>query len=147
MDPLAKIDLTMKVLIGAATLVGILVGFRRVLLPRWKSIKSDIRAGRDALVGRREQRDSITGTLIAPALPGIGVRMANNETQLERLADAVAILADNALRLTTVEHRVDEHDERLNRLDAAVVERVATRVESTQAWAAVEAVAKSQPPD
>jgi hypothetical protein len=52
----------------------------------------------------------------------------------------VALLATNDRRLTDLEHRVSV-------VEAQAVERVITRMESTAAWGAVEAVAKSTPPE
>jgi hypothetical protein len=134
MDFISNADLLSKLLatvIGIATAVGV---FLRWVRPKMKQAASDIRAGRDALVGREPVFDSITGAELVPALPGIGVRMSTTEQQMGVLTDAVAKLADSSLRL-------DDHEGRLKRLEEGVVERVVTRAESTAAWRAVEAIA------
>jgi hypothetical protein len=139
MDFISNADLLSKLLatvIGIATAVGV---FLRWVRPKMKQAASDIRAGRDALVGREPVFDSITGAELVPALPGIGVRMSTTEQQMGVLTDAVAKLADSSLRL-------DDHEGRLKRLEEGVVERVVTRAESTAAWRAVEAIA-TQPAD
>ena len=133
MDLLTQIDVTMKALIGAATLLGVLFGFLKWVRPRMKSAASDTAAVRDAILGREAVKDSITGRELAPALPGIGVRMATIES-------AVALLADQGGRLDSLEHRVES-------LEEARVERVVAKVESAQAWRTMEAVANATPPD
>lgn len=132
-DGLLQIDALSKALIGLMTVAGLVFGFYRWVRPRFASIGNDVRAGRDALVGRAAVFDSITGRELSPELPGIGVRMATIET-------AVAILAESSGRLDSLEHRVES-------LEGAAVERVVAKVESAQAWRAVEAVANATPPD
>lgn len=140
MNFLTQMDALSKALIGVLTLAGLAFTFARWMRPKLKQAASDIRAGRDALVGRDAIRDSITGKELFPALPGIGVRMATTEASLSQLTTAVAKLVDNDARLTDVEHRTKA-------LEDAMVERVVTRAESAAAWRAVEAVAHSAPPD
>jgi hypothetical protein len=139
MDFLGNIDAVTKAGVGILTLLGLVFGYLWKVRPGVKQVASDVRAGRDALVGRPAVYDSITGRELAPALKGIGVRMDTNEQQLGELTVAFAKLADSTLRL-------DEHDQRLKRLEEGVVERVVTRAESTAAWRAVEAIA-TQPAD
>jgi hypothetical protein len=141
MDFISDMDLLSKLLatlIGIATAVGV---FLRWVRPKLKQGASDIRAGRDALVGRDAVYDSITGAELVPALPGIGVRMATTEQQMGVLTDAVAKLADNDGRLNTLEQWRAEVEQWRQAVDAGVVERVVTRAESTAAWRAVEAIA------
>ena len=111
-------------------------------------------------------QDSITGATIAPALPGIGVRTANLERALEmltvtvqKLTDQNAAVANLQQSVERIERHVDACDartqvattaiadlqKRTRSLEEAAIERVATRVESTAAWSAVEAAAKAQP--
>jgi hypothetical protein len=139
MDFISDADLLSKLLATLLTLLTAVFAFFRWVRPKMKQAASDIRAGRDALVGREPVFDSITGAELVPALPGIGVRMSTTEQQMGVLTDAVAKLADSSLRL-------DDHEGRLKRLEEGVVERVVTRAESTAAWRAVEAIA-TQPAD
>jgi hypothetical protein len=134
MDFISDADLLSKLLATLLTLLTAVFAFFRWVRPRLKQAASDIQAGRDALIGRDAIHDTITGRELVPALPGIGVRMATTEQQMGVLTDAVAKLADSTLRL-------DDHDNRLRRLEEGVVERVVTRAESTAAWRAVEAIA------
>lgn len=138
MDYLTKIDVAMKALIGAATLVGLLFGFFRWVRPAVKAVRRDFVAGRDALVGRDAVHDSITGREIVPALPGIGVRMDTTENQMAQLAAAVVKIADSHVLL-------EDHEGRIKKLEEAAVERVVARAESVQAWRAIEAVAAQSP--
>jgi hypothetical protein len=129
------------------TLVSALGVWLRWIRPRVSRAQQEAVAMRDAILGRDSVRDTITGRELAPALPGIGVRMAHQEDQMRLLTDAVSKIADSHVRLENVEARVDRHDEDIAILKAASAERIIARVESSQAWQAVEAVAKSQPPE
>lgn len=130
----------------AATVVGLvtaLAGWWRWVHPRIESTKKDGAAMRDAILGREPVVDSITGRELAPALPGIGVRMAHQEDQMRLLTDAVSKIADSHQRLEHVEKRVDEIAIDVADLKAGTLERIMARAESTQAWSAVEAIAKA----
>lgn len=131
LDLLGNMDALTKAIAFAVTAVGAMFGIYRWFRPKWRAISADVQAGRDALVGRDAVVDSITGKELAPALPGIGVRMATMET-------AVAKLVETTLRL-------DDHELRITSLEEGAVERVAAKLESAQAWRAVEAVAKATP--
>ena len=133
-----------------ATVIGIitaLASWWRWGRPKVQQAKREATAMRDAILGRERVVDSITGRELAEPLPGIGVRMAHQEDQMRMLTDAVSKIADSHRRLEHVEQRVDRHDEELADLRAAQMERIVARAESAQAWSAVEAVAKSTPPD
>jgi hypothetical protein len=138
-----KLGLVLTVL-GILSVLG---GWLRWGRPRVAQAQREAVAMRDAILGRDSVRDTITGRELAPALPGIGVRMAHQEDQMRLLTDAVSKIADSHVRLENVEARVDRHDEDIAILKAASAERIIARVESSQAWQAVEAVAKSQPPN
>ena len=126
-------DLT-KLLIAVGGLATMAAGFWRWVLPQIVEDRAGRRAVRDVIVGREPIYDStVPGKLLVPALQGIGVRM-------DTIESAVALLATNDRRLTDLEHRVSV-------VEAQAVERVITRMESTAAWGAVEAVAKSTPPE
>jgi hypothetical protein len=142
MDYITNIDALSKALIGVMTLGALVFSFFRWVRPKMKQAASDIRAGRDALVGRDAIYDStVPGKILVPALPGIGVRMASTENNLTELTTAVAKLADNDQRTTDLEHWRAEVDRWRIAVDEGVVERVVTRAESTAAWRAVEAIA------
>lgn len=106
----------------------------------WRVARAKVTAVGDAILGREAVVDTITGKEIAPALPGMGVRMAHQEQQMEAITAAVT-------RLASQHEALKDHETRISRLEEAAVERVVTRAESAAAWSAVEAVAKSQPPD
>jgi hypothetical protein len=147
MESITSMDALSKALIGVITLAAMVVSFYRLVRPKLRRASSDIRAGRDALVGREAVFDTITGKEIAPALPGIGVRMATTELQMTTLTEAVATLADNDGRLTSLELWRADVDRWRGVVDAGAVERVVTRAESAAAWRAVEAVANGTPPE
>jgi hypothetical protein len=147
MDFISDIDALSKALIAVMTCGALVFSFFRWVRPGVKQVASDVRAGRDALVGREAIHDSITGRELVPALPGIGVRMASTENNLTELTTAVAKLADNDQRTTDLEHWRAEVEAWRATVDAQSVERVVTRAESAAAWRAVEAVANGTPPE
>lgn len=128
-------------------LVSALAGWWRWGRPRLEKAKQEATAMRDAILGREPVVDTITGRELAPALPGIGVRMATTEEQMALLTDAVAKIADSHVRLAHIETRVDELAVDVAELKAGTLERVIARAESASAWSAVEAAVKAQPPE
>lgn len=126
-------------------------GWLKFIRPRIRRARSKVTASFDAILGREEVRDSITGQVVQPALPGIGVRMASVEEAQVHLASAVATLVESQAATNKLTGRVDhvealiaDHADRIGRLESAAVERITSKVESTAAWSAVEAVAKTK---
>lgn len=133
----------------AAAVVGLisaLAGWWRWGRPRLEKARQDGAAMRDAILGRDPVVDSITGRELAPALPGIGVRMATTEEQMLLLTEAVAKIADSHVRLAHIETRVDDIAADVADLKAGAMERIMARAEAAQAWSAVEAAVKATPP-
>lgn len=120
--------------IGICTLGGLLVGYLRVIRPRLRKAAARIGAALDTIAGRGPVMDSITGKQLAPELPSIGKRMDAMEGSVSRLVEVIEGQHKQ-------DERLDDHETRLKRLEEQTVERVATKVESTQAWRAIEAVA------
>lgn len=121
-------------LVGAAALIGALAviwkAIRRARTASWGAIGDAVKI-RDSIIGRPAMVDSITGEEKSPALPGIGQRMDTVER-------AVATLAD--------QHRVlDDHEDRLKRLEVASAERIVNRSDSAQAWRAMTAAIEATP--
>lgn len=133
------------VALGLTSLLGAGWAFRAKVQPWWQDLRQDYIKGRDALVGRDAVVDSITGRELAPALPGIGQRMANVETAIVAIAQQQQEIAD--LKVTSAIH--DREIARLGdgqaRLEAAMVERIVTKAESAAAWRAMEAAAQAEP--
>lgn len=145
---LAAVDLDalkawQDVAIGAVALIVAAYSGKRWLFPRWRAIVAQFVAVRDAILGRDAILDSITGEQLAPAQKGLGPRTAELERGMELLSIAVTKLADQNTALISVTRDVSDLQTRVGRLEAASVERVVTKVESTAAWSAVEAVAKT----
>lgn len=133
------INATTGAVLGVIALLGVFVGWLKWLRPKIRSARQDGVAIRDAILGRDPVVDSITGKEIAPALPGMGVRMAHQEQQMDLITRAVAQLA-------STHTRIDNHETRIQKLEEASVERVVTRAESAAAWRAMEAAHLSDPP-
>lgn len=158
---------------GLVVIGGGIAAYFRWFLPVYRRGRSDIVAGRDALLGRDEIRDSITGKVLAPALPGMGIRMDRNEEQGRRqeeqmtavvaalapIGPALAALADTQAQLAETnrwraqtEKRLEAHEKQIDTnardiadLRVARMDRVAGHIESAAAWSAIEAVAKQEP--
>lgn len=130
---------TISAILGGLALTGALVGYFRYLRPRYRRSKAVLTAARDSLVGREAVVDSITGKELAPALPGIGERMASVETVVERIATVIE-------GQQAQDRRLADHESRIKVLEDAVVERVFSKAESAAAWRAVEAVANHAAP-
>jgi hypothetical protein len=113
--------------------------------PTYKALVKDFRAGRDALVGREAVLDSMSGTELAPALPGIGKRMENFEQALTTLAENAVTLADNQVTIADNQRVLLNHEDRIMALEEGAVERIVARAETTAAYGAMEAAYRSQP--
>lgn len=127
------------VFITASAVVGVILGWLRWVRPRMRRTVHEVAAIRDSILGRDAVVDSITGTELAPALPGVGVRLAETEKHLGVLAEAVATIAESHVRL-------EEHEVRIAALEAGAVERIVSRADSAAAWEAMRAAAESTPP-
>lgn len=93
--------------------------------------RKDVRAFKDAILGRDEIVHPETGKVLAPAVPGIGARMATIET-------AVVEMANTHLR-------VDRLEERVSTLEAKDMERALARAESIELMRTIESALNSTP--
>lgn len=133
-------------LVAVAAAIGALALLGKYALKGWRwqrALARKAAAIGDAILGRDAVVDSITGKEVLPPLPGMGVRMAHQEQQMEAITAAVTRLASQQEALTDHDRRIQSNTLRIEALEAAAVERIAARAESAQAWRAVEAVAKS----
>ena len=148
------LDPWIKLFLSVAAAAAVLAGISRWVTPRVRNVKADARAIRDTLVGREAQKDTITGREIAPAVPGIGERMADQEQHQIRMAEemgiltrAVADLASAQAEMTAVQGRLDDHERRLTAIEQGhMYERLAGKAESIHLFRAVEAIAKDEDP-
>ena len=124
--------------LSLATALTVVAGWFRWVLPRYRRWRGQFVAARDSIIGRPAELDSITGTELAPALPGVGVRLEALERHLGVLADAVKSLAQSHVQL-------EDHEDRIQKLEIASVERIVTRVDSAAGWRAMEEAVKAQP--
>ena len=122
---------TTQAVLGVVALLGVLVGWLRWARPRWRKVKNDALGARDALVGREAIVDRASGREVAPAIPGIGMRMATVE-------QALLTLIDNEKRLAALETDVKD-------LKDAAAERVLTKIESITAYDAIAKAHDAQP--
>jgi cell division protein FtsB len=132
----------LSVLLGMVALLGAAAGWLRWVRPRLSVLRAKFVQATDSLIGREEQRDSITGRVIAPALPGIGVRMENVERSIESIATLLKSQHTQDQRLDALEHRNDAIEHRVQQLEDGTIERIAAKAESVAAWRAVEFISK-----
>lgn len=136
-------------ILGIGAVVALLFGWSRVLKPRlskaWRATLGFIYS----LVGREAIIDPVTEEVLVPAKPGLGLWMANQEHLANQNAKQMAELTETVATLAkVVEHQgrldivVEDHERRLTALEAARVEQLIARKESTAAYEAITAVAK-----
>jgi len=157
------------VIIGTVIAVpGVIAGWAKWALPRLRAHARDRRSMKDVLLGRPEGRANlVTGEPGQPRLPGIGERFSElmkvQEYQNARLHEQTRLLHTQGERLRTVEYEVKHNGggsikdavKRIESKQAAfesqlseVREAMKTQAEAQVAvWPAIEAVAKSTPPD
>jgi hypothetical protein len=126
------------VIVGVGAALGVVLACLRWVRPRFRRTVQEATAMRDSILGRDAVVDSITGAELAPALPGVGVRLAETEKHLGVLAEAVATIAESHVRL-------EDHEGRIVALERAAVERIVNRVDSAAAWGAMQAASESTP--
>ncbi|WP_232676662.1 hypothetical protein [Nocardioides sp. R-C-SC26] len=119
-------------MIGVLAILGVIVTWYRWVKPRWRRLVSRTTVALDSIVGRDPIVDEITGHELAPALPGIGQRMATVEEAVKTLADQHG--------------RIDDIDRRVRALESASIERTVTRMESVQHLATVDRALQAHPP-
>lgn len=134
--------LWVSVIGGVLLIVGTLATWMKVGRRSAKKVE----AVSDAILGRAEVLDR-SGAVIQEAQPGM-------PAQVKALTEAVAELVNLTNRLDATDKSVAEVRADLSvvkkdvqTLKDARLEHVVTRVESAQAFAAIEAVAKAQPED
>lgn len=125
--------------------IAALYGLWRWLRPKIQRAWGTLVAALDSIVGRDEVRDSITGKVLAPELPGIGKRMAHQEQQMELLTVTVTKLVDQQVHQQKLEQRVSDVEDRVTKLENSTIERIASRAESAAAYRAIETAIKATP--
>ncbi|GAB3776807.1 putative coiled-coil protein SlyX [Nocardioides ginsengisegetis] len=131
------------ILLGGA--LAVLAGWLRWVRPKIRNTRRDTVAIRDAILGRDAIVDTITQQELAPALPGIGQRMAHQEAQMQTMTEAVTQLAQTHQQMAEVRAEVKSLAGRVEKLEAGTVERIVTRAESAAAFRAIEAAHNSHP--
>lgn len=146
---LTSLNDTTDTLLAIGGVVTVFAGWWRWVRPRWKRFWRKLVAALDSIVGRDAIVDSITGEEKVPALPGIGVRMAHQERltaentkSMIELTETVATLAKVVEHQSRLDVLVEDHEKRLTALEAARVEQMIARKESTAAYEAIAAAHK-----
>ncbi|MBO9523416.1 MAG: hypothetical protein J7518_17950 [Nocardioidaceae bacterium] len=118
-------------------LIAIWVGWVKLARPRVRKLFKGWRAAQDALLGREPIIDPASGRELAPALPGIGQRMATVEDAVKMLAENVAALDAVNRRVDRIETQVGANTENIAALMTATAERIITKAEAAEMWRAV----------
>ena len=160
-DPFAWTP-AVQLIIGLCTLAGIAFTVWKWVLPRYRKARNVSTAFVDTFMGREAVVDSITGRVISPAIPAIGTRMADQESDVRGIRNdvglltrAVADLASAQADMTALQARMDDHDRRItdndHRLTAIEqghhLERMAGKAESIHMFRAIESIANGDDPD
>lgn len=132
--------------LGIIALLGAVLGWLRWVRPRWLKATGRVGAALDTIAGRPEITDNITGAVLAPALPSVGMRLGTLEESVSRLVEAEIERQQLDRRVTEAHERIDTLDKRVRGLEEATIERVANKAESVAAFRAIEAVAKNGDP-
>jgi hypothetical protein len=160
--------------LGVFALLGALAGFTRWLVrkawPRWRGLVNDFVEIRATLIGHGAVAHPITGEELAPAEPGVGVQVARLRDQLREEQSEIRSQIEFVIgKLHALEHEVKPNGgsslkDGLNRVEerlrigdtqfagmaaelGELRKSLGTLAEAQpQLWAAIEAVAKAQPP-
>lgn len=143
---LTALNDTTDTILGIGGVATLLVGlWFKWLGPKWQAKSQKWNQAIDSLVGRDAIIDSITGEERVPALPGMGVRQAKTEQQLELLTTTVAKLVDQEAAIAEIRTLVLQNTHNIALLQAAAVERVASKVEQTEMWKTMQRIKDEDP--
>ncbi len=92
--------------LGGATLLVVIIGWLRWFRPRWRRVRQITTAVTETILGREAIIDAATGATLVPVQPGLGLRLATQEHQMDQMTDAVAKIAGSHERLDALEGRV-----------------------------------------
>lgn len=132
---------------SALAALAALTGWLRWVRPRYKAASNKVWGALETLTGRDAIIERSTGRVIDPPLPSMGVRLETLEVKTDDLTAIVASIAKSHAVMDNHELRLQDHDTRIEKLEAAAVERVVSKAESAAAWRAMEAVARPDPPE
>jgi hypothetical protein len=128
MNSLTEIAVGTSAILAAIT--AIFMAWRRARIAV-KAGKQDARAFKDAILGRDEIVHPETGVVLAPAVPGIGARMATIETAVVQMADTHLQVEDLRARVSVLEQKD--------------LERAMARTESIEMLRTIESAIRSTP--
>jgi len=121
----------------ACGLLALWVGWIKLARPKLRRARNRVSGAIDALMGREAISDPVSGKELAPALPGIGQRMATVEDTLAKLTEVVSEQAKLNGRVDRIEDQVGRNTENLAVIMAATAERIVTKAEAAEMWRAI----------
>jgi hypothetical protein len=125
--------------VAIASLLAVVAGWLRWVRPRWRRATAQVVGVRDAILGREALVDTITGVQRVPALPGVGVRLANTEEAIEKLTELVERQGDYGARIEALEVR-------LTAIEESTIERIAGKAEMVELLRTIQAAQHAPPP-
>lgn len=128
------------------TLIGSLAALAALMGAWWYKYGRPMTATSEAILGRAEVKDR-SGAVIQPAQPGLPAQMARIAETVEQLVQMNRRVDDVTADVAELRGEVAEVKKDVASLKDAHVERVMTKVESAQAFAAIEAVANNNQSD
>ena len=105
---MTEVQQGIAVAIGLCTLGGILVGYAKWWLPRWRRIRQRFDGAIDVLFGRPAIVDPASGQAVSPKLPSLGERLVAFDRDVEALKQTLAPVAEVADDVAQVKKQVSE---------------------------------------
>lgn len=127
----------LQIALTLSTLMALWIGWAKAVRPKVRRFRARWNQAGDALLGREPIIDPASGRELAPALPGIGQRMATVEDAVKILAEAQARSEALSQRLSRVETQVSTNTENIATMMVAAAERIVTKEEAAQMWRAI----------
>lgn len=128
-------QIVLAVALSSVTLAGLVA---KRFGPKYRHAKTSVVAGWAQLFGTEEVRHKVTGKVLVPAQPGVGVQVAELSVAVTKLVELHATTAAHDQRLSAVEADVDT-------LKSAALERIASKVDSIRGWEAIQAAVMATP--
>ena len=127
------------VVVGCLTVVGLMAGW-------WYKFGRPMAATAEAILGRAEVTDR-SGAVVQEAQPGMPAQVAELAKTVRVLVEMNRTVDGVVADVAVLRSDVASVSDRVTVLEHGAVERVASKVESAQAFKAIEAVALQQPDD
>lgn len=145
-------DLHQQTFIAGAALVAIITAgyafWRRWLLPKLEFVAEISEAARVTLLGHPEVRDpGNPAKIIEAGRPGALDRLGSLEDAVKLLIQTQERFADHDKMLADHGRLLADHDRQIALLNAQVLERIASHIDSAEGYRTIQSALGSQPAD